>query len=81
MTFMSEISKWVKFMKLYEQFGEKVRKLRKEKDISQEELAEKIKRDPRTVVAIETGKRNPTLNTIYKIAQALNVSLSELLRF
>ena len=78
---MSEISKWVKFMKLYEQFGEKVRKLRKEKDISQEELAEKIKRDPRTVVAIETGKRNPTLNTIYKIAQALNVSLSELLRF
>lgn len=68
-------------MRLYEQFGKKVRRLRKKREMSQENLAEKINRDPRTVVAIEAGKRNPTLNTIYKLAQALGVSLSELLKF
>ncbi|MCL4417348.1 MAG: helix-turn-helix domain-containing protein [Actinobacteria bacterium] len=65
---------------IYEKFGENVRKLRKERGLSQEKLAEMIKRDPRTVVAIESGKRNPTLNTIHKIAQALKISLLELLQ-
>lgn len=76
---MSEIVKELSLtMKIYEQFGEKVKRLRRERDMSQEELAEKIKRDPRTVVAIETGKRNPTLNTIYKIAQALKIPIADL---
>lgn len=66
---------------IYEKFGEKVRKLRKDRDLSQEALAELIKRDPRTVVAIEAGKRNPTLNTINKIAQALKITLPELFKF
>lgn len=63
---------------IYQKFGEKVKQLRKKKDLSQEDLAGLIKRDPRTVVAIETGKRNPTLNTIYKIALALKIPLEEL---
>lgn len=63
----------------FEKFGEKVRKLRKQRSLSQEKLAELIRRDPRTVVAIEAGKRNPTLKTMQKIARALNVPLSELL--
>lgn len=66
---------------IYKQFGERVKKLRKEKNLTQAQLAEKIDRDERTIVAIETGTRNPTLNTIHKIAQALNISLSELLQF
>lgn len=65
---------------IYEKFGEKVRKLRKDKGLSQEDLAELIKRDPRTVVAIEGGKRNPTLNTIQKIASALKVQLEDLMK-
>lgn len=65
---------------IYEKFGEKVRGLRKERKLSQEKLAELIKCDPRTVVAIETGKRNPTLKTIYKISLALKIPLSELLK-
>lgn len=66
---------------IYQKFGEKVKRIRKEQDLSQEELAEKIKRDPRTVVAIESGNRNPTLNTINKIAQALKIPLHDLFRF
>lgn len=62
----------------YEKLGSIVRKLRKEKGFSQEAFAELIGRDARTVVAIETGKRNPTLKTLNKIAKVLNVSLSNL---
>ncbi|KKR31222.1 MAG: Toxin-antitoxin system, antitoxin component, Xre family [Candidatus Gottesmanbacteria bacterium GW2011_GWC2_39_8] len=68
-------------MKIYDDFGVKVKQLRKQAGLSQEELAELIKRDPRTIVAIEAGKRNPTLNTIYKLAKALKVSAGQLLPF
>lgn len=63
---------------IYKKFGERVKDFRKEKGLSQEELAEKVKVDVRTIVAIETGKRNPTLNTINKITKAVNISIKEL---
>lgn len=66
---------------IYKKFGIKVRSLRKKKKLSQEKLAEFIRCDPRTIVAIETGKRNPTLKTIYKISLAFKIPLSELLKF
>lgn len=66
---------------VYDKFGEKVKKLRKDQNMSQEKLSELIDRDPRTVVAIEAGKRNPTLKTIHKIAKALKVKVSDLLSF
>lgn len=66
---------------IYQKLGEKIRKLRKGQALSQEDLAEFIKLDVRTVVAIEAGKRNPTLKTIHKIARALKVPVYELLKF
>lgn len=66
---------------IYKRFGEQVKKIGKEKSMTQERLAELIDRDPRTSVAIEAGDRNPTLNTIYKIAQALKITLTELFKF
>lgn len=63
----------------YKKIGEKIRKFRKDKDITQEKLAELAKVDPKSIVDIESGKRNPTLKTISKIAQKLNVPLSDLL--
>ena len=63
----------------YKKLGIKVRKLRKVKGLTQEELAERIGRDPRTIVAIEAGERNPTLQTIQRLSKALGVPQSELL--
>lgn len=64
----------------YENLGRKLRQLRKEQNITQEELAEKVGLDPRTVLEIEAGKReNPTVKTLNKIAEALGVKLSEIL--
>ena len=66
---------------IYQRFGEKVKRLRKEKGLSQEQLAALIHRDSRTVIAIESGSRNPTLNTIHKIALAFKISLTDLFNF
>lgn len=60
--------------------GEKIRKLRINKGLTQEKLAELAGVDPKTVIEIEAGKReNPTVNTLDKLAKSLNVSLSEIL--
>lgn len=59
-------------------FGDKMRKLRKSLNMSQQELAEKAHLDLTSVNEIENGARNPMLKTIRKIASALGVSIKEL---
>ena len=66
---------------LYQRFGLKVRKLRKERKLTQEKLAEMAKIDPKSVIEIEAGKRNSKLKTLHDIARALKVSSSDLLPF
>ena len=63
----------------YEKLGSKIRELRKETNLTQEQLAEKVNMDVRSIVEIESGKRNPTLKTLSKIAGALKIPLSDLL--
>ncbi len=62
-------------------FGEKLRRMRKSKGISQEKLAEIISMDRTYIGLIERGERNPTVRSLYKIAKALKVSASDLLPF
>lgn len=59
-------------------FGNRMRELRKKKGFSQEKLALDIDMDLTSINEIEKGHRSPKLITMYKIAQALGVSLSEL---
>lgn len=66
---------------IYKKFGEKVRKYRKQQELSQEKLAEMAKIDPKSIIEIENGKRNPTLKTIKKIASALKVKPKTLLQY
>jgi transcriptional regulator with XRE-family HTH domain len=61
-------------------FGERVRHLRKLKDISQEELAHRADLHRTYIGMIERAEKNITLLNIEKIAVALDVSLSELLK-
>lgn len=61
-----------------QRFGNQVRKLRNRRGISQEELAKKAKLDLTTINEIENGNRDPMLKTIWKIANALDVKLSQL---
>jgi transcriptional regulator with XRE-family HTH domain len=62
-------------------FGERVRVLRQARGISQEALALAAGLDRTYVGGVERGERNISLINIHKIAQALDVSLGDLLRF
>lgn len=62
---------------IYRRLGEKVEKLRKQKGITQEVLAEKAGLHRAYFWDIENG-RNISIKTAYKIAHALGVTLSEL---
>lgn len=61
-------------------FGKKVRELRKARGFSQLELSEKVGIDRSYMGFLERGERNPSLEVITKIAKALDVTPSELLR-
>lgn len=64
--------------KILIQFGEKLRKLRKEKGLSQEELAFKAGLHRTYIGMIERSEKNITLLNINKIAFALGIELKEL---
>ena len=64
--------------KIKEQFGERVRELRLAKGLSQEDLASRANVHRTYLGGIERGERNPSLKNIAAIAEALNVTLSEL---
>ena len=64
--------------KISKKFGERVRKLRREKGLSQEKLAFLSNMHRTYVGGIERGERNPSLKNIEAIAQALDIQLSEL---
>ena len=62
-------------------FGKRVRELRLAKGLSQEELSDRANMHRTYLGGIERGERNPALKNISAIAEALGVSLSELLTF
>ncbi|GAB5390441.1 MAG: hypothetical protein Alpg2KO_34090 [Alphaproteobacteria bacterium] len=64
--------------KLYLAFGRRVKELRKQCGLSQDELGKLIDKSQDTVSNIETGRAGTRLETTYAIAQALNVELSQL---
>jgi transcriptional regulator with XRE-family HTH domain len=59
-------------------FGLKVREIRKEKGLSQEELAHKADLHRTYIGMIERAEKNITLLNIEKIANALEVGIKEL---
>lgn len=60
------------------EFGKRVRQLRKEKNISQEELSFKADLHRTYIGMIERAEKNITLINIEKIAIALNVEIKDL---
>ncbi|AFZ02349.1 helix-turn-helix domain-containing protein [Calothrix sp. PCC 6303] len=62
-------------------FGERVRVLRQARSLSQEALALAAELDRTYIGGVERGERNISLLNIQKIAQALDVSLTDLLQF
>ena len=60
-------------------FGNRVQTLRKERGITQEQLAESINKSVEHISYIERGERAPSFETILDIAEALKVSVPYLM--
>jgi transcriptional regulator with XRE-family HTH domain len=55
-----------------------VRRFRKERELSQEQLAARIDVEQTTISLIENKRANPTLAVLEKLARALDVGLPDL---
>lgn len=61
-------------------FGERVREIRAQKNLSQEELARLAKIDRTYIGGIERGERNVGIKNVWRIADALGVPAADLFR-
>ena len=60
--------------------GRNVRRIRQEKGLTQEQLAELSGFSQQYLSGLEQGRRNPTIVSLYELATALGVSHMELVR-
>lgn len=61
--------------------GRHIARLRKEKGLTQVEFGYLIEMEKQNVNRLEAGRTNPTAYTLYKIAAALEVTLSQMVDF
>jgi transcriptional regulator with XRE-family HTH domain len=62
-------------------FGARIKELRKRREMTQEQLSEKIDIGVRSLGKIETGKSFPSVETLEKLVLALNTTNPELFNF
>ena len=65
---------------IYASVGKRIRRLRKQLGLTQEELADKCGLDFRSIGAVERGERNLSLKSLNAIADALKVTPEFLLQ-
>lgn len=61
--------------------GARIKELRKAKGLSQDRLSEEIDIDSKHLSRIEVGKNYPSLDTLQKLAGALDVEIKDLFEF
>ena len=58
-------------------FGLRIRELGKKNNLTQSELAEKIGLSTNFIGMVERGERNTSVDKIFKLAKAFNISLAQ----
>ena len=61
------------------QIGLKIREVRISQNLSLQELSDKLDIEYNNLIRIEKGRTNPTIGTLFKISQVLNVRLSDII--
>ncbi|WP_395052825.1 helix-turn-helix domain-containing protein [Flavobacterium sp.] len=61
--------------------GKKIKEIRLQKKITQTEIAYRCGFDKSNYNTIEAGKRNPTIISLLKIANALDITIIDLFKF
>jgi transcriptional regulator with XRE-family HTH domain len=58
--------------------GKRIKRLRRQQELTQEKLAEMVKVTPHHLSYIETGKRRPSLSLARRLTRALKTNLGKL---
>jgi len=66
---------------LKENFGKRLRSIRRKKDLTQEQLAELVGLSVEFISNIERGINSPSFNTLEKLEQVLHTPVSEMFKF
>lgn len=77
-TFLLKINMEIVVIK--EEFGKRVRELRKQTGLSQEKFALQVDLDRTYIASIENGKRNVSLENIEKLARGFGITISEMFK-
>jgi len=56
----------------------RVRELRLQRGMTQEEVAERVGVSRQTIISIESGRYNPSIVLAYKLARSFSLSIEEL---
>jgi transcriptional regulator with XRE-family HTH domain len=61
--------------------GARIKEIKTKKGITQEQLPEMMEINPKYLSSIERGKENPTLSTLIRLSESLEVDLGEVFSF
>lgn len=71
----------VRYLEKIESFGRHLKKLREERSLSQQALADMADISKKTVTRIENGKNAPTLDMLFALSNALEIPFMKLMDF
>ena len=66
-------------LNFFKNLGKRIRELRKARLLTQEELAELADLHPTYIGGIERGEKNPSIQSLLKIAEGLEVDIKDLI--
>lgn len=67
-------------MSVQQRVSRNIQRIRRNKDLSQEEVAHRAAIHQTYLSGVETGKRNPSILVLERIAKALGVDISEIFK-
>ncbi|WP_235477355.1 helix-turn-helix domain-containing protein [Aliiroseovarius crassostreae] len=67
-------------MSIQSRVSRNIQRIRREKDLSQEEVAHRADIHQTYLSGVETGKRNPSILVVERIAKALGVDVSKIFK-
>lgn len=66
---------------LLKKLGQRIKDIRKEKGMPQIELAVELNYEKSNMSRLESGRINPRISTLHKVAKALDIKLQDLINF
>lgn len=63
--------------KILDRFGQRIHELRKQRDMTQESLADKANLHNTYIGSVERGEKNISMKNVERVVKALGISLAE----